>query len=165
MQGGQPGFFDLEYSDEFNGDHLNTNKWVAIEKDLSLSFIIVSASRIWLKNDTSCCPALHNRHHKRVNQIEQIWRETNSTGDDLKMVFLVTDILFKLLTKYQMSMITAILLIVIYQDASVPRVLFLQFMVFMKLDSILYLSKGCNLLGGFGPKMVLGITIGIGNGV
>ena len=81
------------------------------------------------------------------------------------MVFLVMDILFKLLTKYQMSMITAILLIVIYQDASVPRVLFLQFMVSMKLDLILYQSKGCNLLGGFGPKMVLGITIGIGNGV
>ena len=36
MKGGQPGFFDLEYSDEFNGDHLNTNKWVAIEKEMCL---------------------------------------------------------------------------------------------------------------------------------
>lgn len=33
MDGGQPGFFALEYSDEFNGEFLNTNKWVAIEKE------------------------------------------------------------------------------------------------------------------------------------
>ena len=39
MEGGQPGFFDLEYSDEFNGDHLNTNKWVAIEKEMCLTTI------------------------------------------------------------------------------------------------------------------------------
>ena len=62
-------------------------------------------------------------------------------------------------------MITAILLIAIYPDASVQPAWFLQFMVSMKRDLILCQSKGCNLLGGFGPRMVLGITIGIGNGV